>query len=91
MLEHSADRGHLSSPLFMHARHGPIWLLPCIADLHARDSCTLITFPQCALGARAQKYTTILCTPGLQPALGRLASLTCTHRTHASLVGGSHD
>eukprot|EP00965_Chrysotila_dentata_P175118 5780416-Pleurochrysis_carterae.AAC.1 len=32
-----------------------------------------------------------MCTPGLQPALGRLATLTCTHRTHVSLVGGSHD
>eukprot|EP00965_Chrysotila_dentata_P153946 5088448-Pleurochrysis_carterae.AAC.1 len=28
LLEHPADRGHLASPLFMHARHGPIWLLP---------------------------------------------------------------
>eukprot|EP00965_Chrysotila_dentata_P217970 6190330-Pleurochrysis_carterae.AAC.1 len=64
--------------------------MPCVADLHARDSCSLVTFPQCALGARAQKYTTFLCTPGLQPALGRLGALTCVHRTHASLVGGTH-
>eukprot|EP00965_Chrysotila_dentata_P205517 6183000-Pleurochrysis_carterae.AAC.2 len=41
------------------------------------------------VGGRAQKYTTFLCTPGLQPELGRLASLTCTHRTHSTLVGGS--
>eukprot|EP00965_Chrysotila_dentata_P201817 6180770-Pleurochrysis_carterae.AAC.1 len=32
-----------------------------------------------------------MCTPGLQPTLGRLASLTCSHRTHASVVGGTHD
>eukprot|EP00965_Chrysotila_dentata_P110198 3641696-Pleurochrysis_carterae.AAC.1 len=32
-----------------------------------------------------------MCTPGLHPALGRLATLACTHRTHVSLVGGSHD
>eukprot|EP00965_Chrysotila_dentata_P018440 613786-Pleurochrysis_carterae.AAC.1 len=63
--------------------------MPSIKELHARDSCAHITFPLCALGARAQKYTTFLCTPGLQPVLGRLASLTCTHRTHVSLVGGS--
>eukprot|EP00965_Chrysotila_dentata_P173495 5727764-Pleurochrysis_carterae.AAC.1 len=63
--------------------------MPSIKELHAHDSCAHITFPLCALGARAQKYTTFLCTPGLQPVLGRLASLTCTHRTHATLVGGS--
>eukprot|EP00965_Chrysotila_dentata_P005340 175690-Pleurochrysis_carterae.AAC.1 len=26
LLEHPADRGHLSSPLYMHKRHGPLWL-----------------------------------------------------------------
>eukprot|EP00965_Chrysotila_dentata_P067900 2246365-Pleurochrysis_carterae.AAC.1 len=40
----------------------------------------------CALGSDAQKYTTFLCTPGLQPAL---ATLTCSHRSHTSLVGGT--
>eukprot|EP00965_Chrysotila_dentata_P067627 2238052-Pleurochrysis_carterae.AAC.1 len=24
ILEHPADRGHIASPLFLHARHGPI-------------------------------------------------------------------
>eukprot|EP00965_Chrysotila_dentata_P030776 1025283-Pleurochrysis_carterae.AAC.1 len=32
-----------------------------------------------------------MCTPGLQPALSRLSTLTCTHRTHASNVGGARD
>eukprot|EP00965_Chrysotila_dentata_P082045 2707666-Pleurochrysis_carterae.AAC.1 len=63
--------------------------MPSIKELHARDTCAHITFPLCALGARAQKYTTFLCTPGLEPALARLSSLTCTHRTHTSLVGGT--
>eukprot|EP00965_Chrysotila_dentata_P234142 6200005-Pleurochrysis_carterae.AAC.2 len=66
LLEHPADRGHIASPLFLHARHAPIWILPSsISDLQARDSCSRITFPLCALGAQAQKYTTLLCTPGL--------------------------
>eukprot|EP00965_Chrysotila_dentata_P006221 202954-Pleurochrysis_carterae.AAC.1 len=73
----------------MHAHHGPVWLMPSIKELHAHDSCAHITFPLCALGGHAQKYTTFLCTPGLQPVLGRLASLTCTHRSHVALVGGS--
>eukprot|EP00965_Chrysotila_dentata_P064087 2121836-Pleurochrysis_carterae.AAC.1 len=46
---------------------------------------------QCALGATAQRYTTFMCTPGLLPALSRLFTLTCTHRTHISNVGGSRD
>eukprot|EP00965_Chrysotila_dentata_P148156 4890674-Pleurochrysis_carterae.AAC.1 len=32
-----------------------------------------------------------MCTPGLLPTLSRLSTLTCTHRTHASSVGGSRD
>eukprot|EP00965_Chrysotila_dentata_P155494 5137546-Pleurochrysis_carterae.AAC.2 len=63
--------------------------MPSVADLRARDSCACITFPQCALGASVQKYTTFMCTPGLQPSLGRLAALTRTHCTHAALVGGT--
>eukprot|EP00965_Chrysotila_dentata_P151400 5004080-Pleurochrysis_carterae.AAC.1 len=89
LLEHPADRGHISSPLYMHKRHGPLWLMPSVADLRARHACTYITFPQCALGAPAQKYTTFMCTPGLQPVLSRLSTLTCTHRTHTSNVGGT--
>eukprot|EP00965_Chrysotila_dentata_P146186 4827528-Pleurochrysis_carterae.AAC.1 len=54
LLEHPADRGHVASPLFLHARHGSLWLMPSITELHARDSCAHITFPLCALGARAQ-------------------------------------
>eukprot|EP00965_Chrysotila_dentata_P036773 1223805-Pleurochrysis_carterae.AAC.1 len=66
--------------------------MPSVKELHARDSCASITFPQCALGAAAPKYTTFLCTLGLQPALSpRLATLTYTHRTHAAHVGGTRD
>eukprot|EP00965_Chrysotila_dentata_P104410 3447803-Pleurochrysis_carterae.AAC.1 len=32
-----------------------------------------------------------MCTPGLQPALSRLSTLTCTHRTHTSNVSGARD
>eukprot|EP00965_Chrysotila_dentata_P072822 2406700-Pleurochrysis_carterae.AAC.1 len=65
--------------------------MPIIADLRARHSCAYVTFPRCALGSSAQKYTTFMCTPGLQSALERLASLTCAHRTHEDNVGGSLD
>eukprot|EP00965_Chrysotila_dentata_P129297 4273843-Pleurochrysis_carterae.AAC.1 len=45
----------------------------------------------CALGARAQKYTTFVCTPGLQPSLACLGELTCSHSSHDQLVGGNRD
>eukprot|EP00965_Chrysotila_dentata_P070412 2326835-Pleurochrysis_carterae.AAC.1 len=45
LLEHPADRGHISSPLYMHKRHGPLWLVPAVSDLRARDDCSYITFP----------------------------------------------
>eukprot|EP00965_Chrysotila_dentata_P084176 2779111-Pleurochrysis_carterae.AAC.1 len=56
ILEHAADRGALSSPLYLHKRHAPIWLMPDVQALRADCSATLISFPQCALGAPTQ-YT----------------------------------
>eukprot|EP00965_Chrysotila_dentata_P036584 1217682-Pleurochrysis_carterae.AAC.1 len=46
-------------------------------------------FPQCALGAASQKYTTLLVSAGLSPALQSLSNLRCQHFTHAGLAGGS--
>eukprot|EP00965_Chrysotila_dentata_P179182 5917427-Pleurochrysis_carterae.AAC.2 len=45
ILEHPADRGALSSPLFLHMRHAPIWLMPDIQALRANCSASLILFP----------------------------------------------
>eukprot|EP00965_Chrysotila_dentata_P252515 6210723-Pleurochrysis_carterae.AAC.3 len=59
-----------------------------IIDLQKSDSCAVVTFPMCALGAPAQKYTTFYCTPGLQPSLVSLADTTCAHKTHGQQVGG---
>eukprot|EP00965_Chrysotila_dentata_P000554 18135-Pleurochrysis_carterae.AAC.1 len=67
ILEHPADRGALSSPIFLHKRHAPIWIVPEVQALRADTDASLITFPQCALGAPAQKYTSLLVSPGLTP------------------------
>eukprot|EP00965_Chrysotila_dentata_P015576 515614-Pleurochrysis_carterae.AAC.1 len=48
-----------------------------------------MTFPQCALGASSQKYTTLIVSPGLAPALLPLANLLCQHATHPQMAGGS--
>eukprot|EP00965_Chrysotila_dentata_P229372 6197156-Pleurochrysis_carterae.AAC.5 len=76
VLENPDDRGHLTSPLYLHASHGPLWRMPAEIDLCKRNSCAVVTFPQCALGASVQKYTTFRCTPGLQSFLAGLADLT---------------
>eukprot|EP00965_Chrysotila_dentata_P001705 56914-Pleurochrysis_carterae.AAC.1 len=60
ILEHPADRGALSSSIFLHKRHAPVWLMPDIQALKADCSASLITFPQCALGAPTQKFTSLL-------------------------------
>eukprot|EP00965_Chrysotila_dentata_P148369 4898409-Pleurochrysis_carterae.AAC.1 len=63
--------------------------MPDIQALRATDNADLITFPQCALGASAQKYTTLLATPGISPSLVSLSNLTCQHTTHPTQAGGS--
>eukprot|EP00965_Chrysotila_dentata_P258451 6213222-Pleurochrysis_carterae.AAC.3 len=65
--------------------------MPSIVDLQKRDACAVLTFPMCALGARVQKYTTFICTPGLQLSLACLADLTCSHSSHERQVGGNRD
>jgi transposase InsO family protein len=88
IIEHPADRGAVSSPIFLHERHAPLWILPSVAALTAEHAAGSITFPQCSVGAAAQKYTTLLHTAALGPLLGSLSGLSCSHPTHSSHVGG---
>eukprot|EP00965_Chrysotila_dentata_P033646 1120312-Pleurochrysis_carterae.AAC.1 len=90
ILEHPADRGALSSQLFLHKRHAPIWPMPDIQALRTDCSASLISFPQCALGAPStQKYTSHLVLPMLTPALQSLSNLRCQHHSHRQIAGGS--
>eukprot|EP00965_Chrysotila_dentata_P057095 1894464-Pleurochrysis_carterae.AAC.1 len=89
ILEHPADRGALSSPLFLHQRHAPVWLMPDIQALKADCSASLITFPQCALGAPTQKYASLLVSPVLAATLLSLSDLRCQHHSHPQIAGGS--
>eukprot|EP00965_Chrysotila_dentata_P041476 1375449-Pleurochrysis_carterae.AAC.1 len=63
--------------------------MPDIQALKADCSASLITFPQCALGAPTQKFTSLLVSPVLAPALQSLADLSCQHHTHPQVAGGS--
>eukprot|EP00965_Chrysotila_dentata_P245563 6206629-Pleurochrysis_carterae.AAC.4 len=57
--------------------------------LKADHGSTLVTFAQCALGAAAQKYASLLVTPGISPSLVSLSSLRCQHTSHPEIAGGS--
>eukprot|EP00965_Chrysotila_dentata_P149945 4952100-Pleurochrysis_carterae.AAC.1 len=54
ILEHPADRGCLSSTHYLLPDHAPIWIYPDVAETAAAHSASLLTFPQCAFGAKSQ-------------------------------------
>ena len=87
ILENPADRGDSTSSIFMDEQHGPLWCVPAVIALAKVTSAESITFPQCALGAQYQKYTTLLCTPAFAAQLRSLSKLRCDHASH-SQVGG---
>eukprot|EP00965_Chrysotila_dentata_P158018 5220759-Pleurochrysis_carterae.AAC.1 len=62
--------------------------MPTVRALKTDHRSNLITFPQCALGADSQKYTTLLVSPGISPMLRSLSDLCCEHHSHASIAGG---
>eukprot|EP00965_Chrysotila_dentata_P099892 3300316-Pleurochrysis_carterae.AAC.2 len=75
ILEHPADRGASNSPIYLHGRHAPLWLMPDITALKADSGAVVVTFPQCALGATAQKDTSLLCSRRVAPMLQSLSHL----------------
>eukprot|EP00965_Chrysotila_dentata_P058379 1936132-Pleurochrysis_carterae.AAC.1 len=60
--------------------------MPDIQELKADCSASLITFPQCALGALTQKYTSLLVSPVLAPTLQSLSDLRCQHHSHPQIA-----
>eukprot|EP00965_Chrysotila_dentata_P092616 3056234-Pleurochrysis_carterae.AAC.1 len=63
--------------------------MPDVVAVRTVHQCSRITFPHCALGAPTQKHTTLVMTPGIAPKLAHLASLRCTHASHAQQCGGT--
>ena len=68
--------------------HGPLWKLPIMKDMKRDLNLHAVTFPQCALGGRFQKYTTLWYSPRLAPVLDCLSACTCTHDKHAEVAKG---
>eukprot|EP00965_Chrysotila_dentata_P055171 1830830-Pleurochrysis_carterae.AAC.1 len=65
------------------ADHAPLWLLPDVREALTAAGADAVTFAQCALGARARKYTTLAHARELGPHLGALTDARCTHGTEA--------
>ncbi len=89
VMEHPADRGDPAQPSsFMHARHGPVWLMPEVRRLLDLVGGRCFTFPQCAFGTDTLKLTTLLCSPGLFEHFAPLSQLRCQHGSHSAAIGG---
>ena len=58
VIENPADRGDSSVPhIYIHAKHGPMWLLSEMLTLVSKYGGKLVTFSMCAFGASWQKHT----------------------------------
>ena len=68
--------------------HAPLWLLRIMKaakrDLNLRE----ITFPQCALGSKYQKYTTLWYSPAFAPILDKLHICDCKCSSHREVARG---
>eukprot|EP00965_Chrysotila_dentata_P104223 3441792-Pleurochrysis_carterae.AAC.1 len=84
-LENPADCGDAAGPAWWPrmADHAPIWLLPRVREALKTTGAGLVTFAQCALGARARKYTTLAHSGALSPHVGALRMALCTHGAEA--------
>ena len=92
VIENPADRGNPNSPITYDPKfknHGPLWCMPSILDLVEKYDATTVTYAACMLGARHQKYSTLLISPDLLPTLGHLSELICSHSKgeHQRIVG----
>ena len=90
VLENPADRGNpMLARDFLHADHGPLWLMEEIQTLRQRAHARLVTFPMCAFGAPWQKKTSLLFTAGIESWMVPLGNLACEHSTHRRIAGGT--
>ena len=51
--------------LAFNALHGSLWQMPCVQQLQQLTGARKLHLPQCALGGKRQKWTTLLCSPRL--------------------------
>ena len=81
--ENPADRSDPDSPAHWKERedHGSLWRTSAWSQATRDTAASPLTFAQCAFNSAAQKWTTILASPLMLPALSNLGSgaFRCTH------------
>ena len=88
-IENPSDRGDIESDAYWaeHSHAASIWLTPTMRLLRDTTSPRVVTFPQCAFGSDAQKFTTIWTTS--TPLASAFTGKTCTHvGKHADVAHG---
>ena len=89
-VENPADRGEEGSPAWWRAKrdHGSSLEAARVRALQAETAGQMATFPQCALGARVQKYTSLMHSASMLPTLSAWQWVKCTCPEHAELAHG---
>ena len=89
-IEQPADRGDKTSDAYWDGLQDPphMFNMPFFKVLRDAVKPTVVTFPQCALGARVQKFTSIMGNGGSADLLQVLDELRCTHQHHDEVVKG---
>ena len=70
------------------ASHAPLWLMPSVRDARKDLGLRSVTFPQCGLGGRFEKFTTLWYSPSMAPTLDVLHACTCRHGSHGEVARG---
>ena len=92
IIENPVDRnGPVAEELglrFQMPEHVSLWQLEEMRALQGATGGVFVHFPQCALGGRTQKWTTLMYSPALR-GLAALGALRCTHtkQQHERSVG----
>ena len=71
------------------AHHASLFQMPEVGTYADSTNSSLVTFPMCALGLAAQKYTSVLATPAAAAVLAPLDGLQCTHGNHPARAYGT--
>jgi hypothetical protein len=62
--------------------------MPCVAELERLTGASAIHLSQCQYGGQAQKHTTLLCSPALEPYVGDLQRLCHGGHSHEGVAAG---
>ena len=90
-VENPAPRNDVSMPHVYWAEkshHASLFQLPEVRAYAAATDSSCVTFPLCAFGLSAQKYTTVLAKPTAARVLAPLDGLRCVHERHSSRAYG---